>query len=111
MKKPIAIASAAIIAAISIARCSAPEPEATATPCKFVKRSAPALGPPTSVRPPIIVLRLACCDSDFCVWVDTYSQPVDHHVAGTFGDDRGIFVMRGERVPVRNEIETLVTVL
>ena len=43
--------------------------------------------------------------------VDTGSQPVDDHVPGTLRDHARIVVVRGQRVPVGDEKETLVLVL
>ena len=43
--------------------------------------------------------------------IDTSSQPVDDHIARAFADNRRIFIMRGQGVPVGDEVKTLVAML
>ncbi len=43
--------------------------------------------------------------------IDARSQPVDNHVPDMLTDDLRLFVVRGQPVPVGNEIEGLVLVL
>ncbi len=37
------------------------------------------------------------------IGIDTYRQPIDHHVPHALFDDAGVFVMRGQRMPIGHE--------
>ena len=67
-----AIAAATIIAVLSCS-CQPDQPTEVAA-CGFTKVTTSSVGRPSSVKPHLIALSLACCDGDFCVWVDKFSQ-------------------------------------
>ena len=58
------------------------------------------------------MLRQSRLNKQRCVTgVDAGRKPIDDHIPHRFTDDRRIFVVRGERMPIRNEEKALVLVL